>query len=127
MKPTSDGRLLLCSDSPETPPTLIKSAALERAFGPGTDLLLQQPDHWRMIDEGWFVGDDLYEPTDFEDPAFLIWTEAHDFLYDLFRDRIPFRSFSNSVASARCMLVGTKLTSSNSKGSPERKSCLKIN
>ena len=94
-KPTGDGRLLLSSDGPETPPRLIKSAALERAFGPGTDLLLQQPDHWRMIDEGWFSGEDLYEPTDFEDPAFFIWhanysprTEAHDLLYDLFRDWI---------------------------------------
>ena len=48
-----------------------------------------------MIDEGWFSEEDLYEPTDFEDPAFLIWhpnyspqTKAHDLLYDLFRDRI---------------------------------------
>ena len=94
-KPTGDGRLLLISDGPEAPPKLIRLEALERAFGPGTDLVLQQPDHWRMIDEGWFAEEDLYEPTDFEDPAFRIWhasyrpeTEAHDLLYDLFQDQI---------------------------------------
>ena len=94
-KPTGEGRLLLFSDGPETPPKLIRSEALERAFGPGTDLVLQQPDHWRMIDEGWFAEEDLYEPAEFEDPAFRIWhanyrpeTEAHDLLYDLFRDQI---------------------------------------
>ena len=94
-KPTADDRLLLFSDGPETPSKLIKSEALERTFGPGTDLVLQQPDHWRMIEEGWFAEEDLYEPTEFEDPAFRIWhanyrpeTEAHDLLYDLFRDQI---------------------------------------
>lgn len=94
-KPTGDGRLLLFSDGPVSPSKLIKPEALERAFGPGTDLVLQQPDHWRMIEEGWFAEDDLYEPTEFEDPAYRIWhanyrpeTEAHDLLYDLFRDQI---------------------------------------
>lgn len=94
-KPTGDGRLLLFSDGPESPSKLIKPEALERTFGPGTDLVLQQPDHWRMIEEGWFADEDLYEPTEFEDPAFLIWhanyrpeTEAHDLLYDLFRNQI---------------------------------------
>ncbi|WP_420859786.1 hypothetical protein [Marivivens marinus] len=94
-KQTGDGRLLLFSDGPETPSKLIKPEALERAFGPGTDLVLQQPDHWRMIEEGWFAKEDLYEPTEFEDPAFRIWhanyrpeTEAHDLLYDLFSDQI---------------------------------------
>lgn len=91
-KSTGDGRLLLFSDGPESPSKLIKPEALERTFGPGTDLVLQQPDHWRMIEEGWFADEDLYEPTEFEDPAFRIWhanyrpeTEAHDLLYDLFR------------------------------------------
>ena len=94
-KPTGDGRLLFFSDGPKSPSKLIKPAALERAFGPGTDLVLQQPDHWCMIEEGWFAEADLYEPTEFEDPAFRIWhanyrpeTEAHDLLYDLFRDHI---------------------------------------
>ncbi len=94
-KPTVDGRLLLFSDGPEKPSKLIKPEALERAFGPGTNLVLQQPDHWRMIEEGWFAEEDLYEPTEFEDPAFGIWhanyrpeTEAHDLLYDLFSDQI---------------------------------------
>ncbi|PVZ48382.1 hypothetical protein [Thalassobacter stenotrophicus] len=94
-KPTGDGRLLLFSDGPKSPSKLIKPEALERAFGPGTDLVLQQPDHWRMVEAGWFAEEDLYEPTDFEDPTFLIWhanyrpeTEAHDLLCDLFRDHV---------------------------------------
>lgn len=94
-KPTEDGRLLLFADGPETPRKLIKSAVLERAFGVGTNLLLQQPDHWRMIDEGWFTGEDLYEPCGFDDPAFCVWcanyrpeTEAHDLLHDLFHDQV---------------------------------------
>ena len=62
VKPTRDGRLLLFSDGPESPQKLIRPKALERAFGPGTDLVLRQPDHWRMIDEGWFAEEDLYEP-----------------------------------------------------------------
>jgi len=48
-----------------------------------------------MIEEGWFTEEDLYEPADFEDPAFRIWhanyrpeNEAHDLLYDLFEDDI---------------------------------------
>ncbi|MEW9921829.1 hypothetical protein AB2B41_19655 [Marimonas sp. MJW-29] len=94
-KRADEGRLVLFSDGPETPQKLIRSDVLERAFGPGTDLLLQQRDHWRMIDEGWFAEDELFEPTCIEDPAFQTWhanyrpeTEAHDFLYDLFRDEI---------------------------------------
>jgi hypothetical protein len=89
-KPTGDGRLLLISDGAETPPKLIKAKALEREFGPGIELVLTQPDHWRMIDEAWFAEEDLYEPTSFDDPAFMIWhanyrpeTEAHDLLYNL--------------------------------------------
>lgn len=90
-----DGRLLFLSDGPKIPPSLIRPEALEREFGPGTDLVLNQPDHWRMIEEGWFAQEDLYEPTDPYDPAFLVWhanyrpeTEAHDLLYDHFSDRI---------------------------------------
>ena len=109
-KPTGDGRLLLFSDGPVSPSKLIKPEALERAFGPGTDLVLQQRDHWRMIEEGWFAEEDLYEPTEFEDPAFRIWhanyrpeTEAHDLLYDLFRDQI------NGPFGARIPDVGLEL------------------
>lgn len=91
----NDGQLLLFSDGPVAPPKLIKPATLEQAFGPGTDVILTQPDHWRMIEEGWFAEGDLYEPTDPDDPAFAVWqanyrpeTEAHDLLYEIFRDRI---------------------------------------
>lgn len=94
-RPAENGRLLLISDGPEAPPKLIRPEALERAFGPGTERVLYQPDHWRMIDEGWFMDDDLYEPSDGEDAAFDIWranyrpeVEAHDLLYDLFQDDI---------------------------------------
>lgn len=94
-RPAEDGRLRLISDGPEAPPKLIRPEALERAFGTGTSLVLYQPDHWRMIDEGWFIDDDLYEPSDVKDTAFYIWqanyrpeTEAHDLLYDLFENDI---------------------------------------
>ena len=48
----------------------------------------------RLIDEGWFAEDDLYDLTDPSDPALAIWqvnyrpeVEAHDLLYDLFHNR----------------------------------------
>ena len=91
----SDGRLILFSDGSPEPRKLIKDEALERRYGHGTHHVLQQPDHWRMIEEGLFSGEDLYQPNDIDDPACLIWhanykpeVEAHDLLYDLFQDRI---------------------------------------
>ncbi|WP_433989925.1 hypothetical protein SuNHUV7_09500 (plasmid) [Pseudoseohaeicola sp. NH-UV-7] len=94
-RPAEDGRLLLISDGPEAPRKLIRPEALERAFGTGTERVLYQPDHWRMIDEGWFMNDDLYEPSDCEGAAFDIWQanyrpeiEAHDLLFALFEDDI---------------------------------------
>lgn len=92
---TDDGRLILFSDGSPEPRKLIKEEALDRMFGSGTHLVLQQPDHWRMIEEGWFGGEDLYQPMDLDDPAYQVWhanykpeVEAHDLLYDLFQDRI---------------------------------------
>lgn len=94
-KRTHDGRLLLVSDGRETPQKLIKPEPLERAFGRGITRLLPQPDHWRMIEEGWFSGEDLYQPVDSSDPALWIWkanyrpaTEAHDLIYDLLGDQM---------------------------------------
>lgn len=94
-RPSEDGRLMLLADGPQRPQKLIRAEALEREFGPGTDLVLRQPDHWRMIEEGWFEGDDVYQPADSSDDAWLIWqsyyrpeVEAHDLLYDVFHDRI---------------------------------------
>jgi len=101
-KPGDDGRLLLCSDGPKSPPKLIKAEALDREFGLGTDLFLPQPDHWEMIEEGWFAEEDLYKPTDPADPACCVWyanyrpeNEAHDLLFSLFQDRItgPFGAY----------------------------------
>ena len=90
-----DGRLILFSDGSPEPRKLIKEEALDRMFGSGTHLVLQQPDHWRMIEEGWFGDEDLYQPMDLDDPAYQVWhanykpeVEAHDLLYDLFQDRI---------------------------------------
>ena len=107
VKPTRDGRLLLFSDGPESPQKLIRPKALERAFGPGTDLVLRQPDHWRMIDEGWFAEEDLYEPAEFEDLAFRIWhanyrpeTEAHDLLYN----KVSYIALSMVAVACICSL-----------------------
>ncbi|MDG2259599.1 MAG: hypothetical protein P8L68_14020 [Paracoccaceae bacterium] len=83
------------TDGPQEPPKLIRPKALERMFGAGTSNMLQQPDHWRMIEEGWFSGEDLFELAVEKDHAFYTWhanyrpeTEAHDLIYDLFRDQI---------------------------------------
>ena len=101
-KQTEDGRLLFVSDSPDAPPRIIRPAALEKVFGRGAEHFLYQPDHWRMIDEGWFSEDETYHPEDFDDPAFNIWhanyrpeTEAHDLLYNLFRDQVDFAPFGS--------------------------------
>lgn len=86
---------MLFSDGADKPRKLIKPGALERAFGHGIERLLLQPDHWRMIEEGRFSGEDLYRPSDFDDPAFQVWqanykpeTEAHDLLYNLLGDKM---------------------------------------
>jgi hypothetical protein len=92
---TEDRRIILFSDGSPEPSKLIKDEVLDRMFGSDTHLVLQQPDHWRMIEEGWFNEEDLYQPTDIDDPAYRTWhanykpeVEAHDLLYDLFQDRI---------------------------------------
>ena len=86
-----DGRLRLMTDGPLKPHPLIKTDALERAFGKGVGEILTQPDHWRMIENGWFVGEDLFQPTNPYSEAWLIWhanyhpeTEAHDLLVNMF-------------------------------------------
>jgi len=91
--PTS-GRLILFTDGPVAPRKLIKPDVLNAVFGKGTDAVLAQPDHWRMIDAGWFDDADLYMPTGYDDPALQDWhavhdprVEAHDLLIDLFADR----------------------------------------
>lgn len=80
-------------------------------FGPGTHLVLQQPDHWRMIEEVWFSEEDLYHPTDIDDPAYRTWhanykpeAEAHDLLCDLLQDRIT------GVFRGRIPELGLKLS-----------------
>ena len=52
---------------------------------------LHQPDHWRMIDEGWFRGDELYELNNPNSHEYAVWQanyhpecEAHDLLHGLF-------------------------------------------
>ncbi|NKX43996.1 twin-arginine translocation signal domain-containing protein [Roseicyclus persicicus] len=84
------GQLRLYSDAADQPRALIRQDALDRAFGKGAGQGLLQPDHWRMIDEGWFSGDDLFLPTDPDCSEFAVWQanyhhdcEAHDILADL--------------------------------------------
>lgn len=90
----SSGRFILAADGPSEPRKLIKPDVLNAVFGKGTDAVLTQPDHWRMIDAGWFDDEHLYMPTEFEDPAYQDWhafhdprVEAHDLLIGLFEDR----------------------------------------
>lgn len=88
-----DGRCLLVSDGPTAPRELIRPEAVYRVFGSGVYDTLSQPDHWRMIDAGWFGGEDLFTPVPLGDPAYLTWcawhrpeNEAHDLLLDIFSD-----------------------------------------
>lgn len=90
-RPNSNGGLILYSDGAPEPRKLIREDALERAFGRGAGRFLLQPDHWRMIDEGWFREEDLFEPLDPYSQEYLIWhanyrpeVEAHDLLIDIF-------------------------------------------
>lgn len=90
-RPHDDGKVRLYTDASPEPRALIRDAALERAFGKGVAVRLNQPDHWRMIDAGWFEGDDLFVPSDRASWEFAIWQanyhpecEAHDLLVDLF-------------------------------------------
>lgn len=95
LEPRQDGRFILLGGGPLSPRKLIRPEALARAFGKGTCEAIVQPDHWAMIEAGWFGEDDLYMPDDFDDPQYRIWyanyrpeCEAHDLLYDLFRDSL---------------------------------------
>ena len=91
------GSLRLYSDGPFEPRPLIRPEVLEAAFGRGVGQSLHQPDHWRMIDEGWFSRDDLFELTDVASWDYAVWQanyhpecEAHDLLYDFFgSDLVP--------------------------------------
>ena len=91
----ADGRCLILSDAPDTPRDLIRPEVIERVFGPGVYDTLSQPDHWRMIDAGWFGGADLFTPVPLGDLAYLAWcswhrpeNDAHDLLLHLFSDRV---------------------------------------
>ena len=93
-RPARDGKLLLFSDGPSRPQNLITADALERSFGKGVERSLTQPDHWRMIEAGWFAGDDVYEPSEFGDPAYQAWhachkpeVEAHDLLLEYYGEQ----------------------------------------
>ncbi len=90
-----DGRCLIVSDGPTAPRDLIRSEVIDRVFGPGVYDTLSQPDHWRMIEAGWFGGADLFTPVPLGDPAYLAWcswhrpeNDAHDLLLHLFSDRV---------------------------------------
>lgn len=78
---------LFCSDAPAYPPKVVRYDVIERVFGAGTYDTLGQPDHWRMIAEGWFGGEDLHQPVPLGDWTYTIWksfyhpvVEAHDLL-----------------------------------------------
>jgi hypothetical protein len=86
-----DGVWRLESDAPSRPRQIVRKEVIERAFGPGTYDTLGHPDHWRMIDAGWFQPEDLHLPGPLGDPTYLVWrafhhpmNEAHDILSGLF-------------------------------------------
>lgn len=83
------GSWLFYSDGPTEAQQLVRFEVIERTFGAGTYATLSQPDHWRMIEEGWFAGGDLHQPLPIADPTHDVWrsfyhpvVEAHDLLSD---------------------------------------------
>lgn len=69
--------LTVTAEGPSEPQPLIRAEVLDRAFGRSVAETLSQPDHWRMIEEGWFSGSDLYTPNDYFDPAYMEWHRFH--------------------------------------------------
>ncbi|WP_294613823.1 hypothetical protein [uncultured Roseovarius sp.] len=85
---------MLVSDGSAVPRPLIRQNAIERIFGSDIYDTLSQPDHWCMIDAGWFDDTDLFMPLPQGDPAYLTWcecyrpeVEAFDILLDIFGER----------------------------------------
>lgn len=83
-----DRSLLLLTDAPASPSRLVKEEALLKHFGDDILATLKQPDHWHMIANGLFSGDDTYVPCPSGDDAqYWVWAEyyrpeveAYDFL-----------------------------------------------
>jgi len=89
------GDYLLVSDGSASPRQLIRKDAVERVFGVGVFETLAQPDHWRMVDAGWFGEEDLFTPQPNGDPAYVTWCatyrpeiEAFELLMEVFSDRV---------------------------------------
>ena len=89
-KRDADGVWLLHSDGPEAPPPTMRRAVIEQTFGMGTYDTLCLPDHWAMIEAGWFSGADLHHPSPADDEVYDLWRafhhplcEAHDLIADL--------------------------------------------
>jgi hypothetical protein len=88
-RPHRDDQFRLYTDGAPEPRPLIRQEALERAFGKGAGQGLLQPDHWHMIELGWFVDDDLFVPSEPGSWEFAVWQanyhpecEAHDLLME---------------------------------------------
>ncbi len=95
LEPRSNGEFLLYSDGPREPRKLIRSEAIDARFGKGTHHFLLQPDHWAMIDAGWFGDEDLYSIEQGHERELEIWgdyyraeCEAFDLLRTLFDGRV---------------------------------------
>ncbi len=82
------------TDAPNSPLPIVRREVIDEAFGADVYDSLDQPDHWRMIDAGWFSGSDLDRidhPDRSFDPPVLHWhawhkpaSEAYWLLIDLF-------------------------------------------
>jgi hypothetical protein len=103
-QPRQNGAYLLISDGSPAPRRLIRRSAIKRVFGSNIFDTLSQPDHWRMIDAGWFGDTDLFMPVPQGDPAYRMWcdhyrleVEAFDFLMDIFCER-ALGSFGASIS-----------------------------
>ncbi len=78
----------IVTDALNFPRKLVRPEVLERHYGEWVYNKMSQRDHWKLIDEGVFSGDDLFQPA-FMNNAFDAWSynytpqvEAHWLLQD---------------------------------------------
>jgi len=80
--------LRLITDAVEFPRAVVHASAIEEKLGEGTFNHLTQRDHWQLIEDGYFGGDDIYVPApataalDVWDANYSPHAEAFHLLHD---------------------------------------------
>ncbi|MHA7828922.1 MAG: hypothetical protein ACX93P_15325 [Roseovarius sp.] len=68
--------LRLITDALEFPRAVVHASAIEEKLGAGTFNHLTQRDHWRLIEDGYFGGDDIYVPAP-ATAALYVWDDNY--------------------------------------------------